>query len=72
MDVVNWRTERTAETIDVLSRAFAEDPIHVAAFGADSVVERNRTFFAAGLSLFRGRRMMVVDGDKVISIPQAS
>ena len=41
MDVVDWRGERAAETIDVLSRAFAENPIHVAAFGADSVVERN-------------------------------
>jgi ribosomal protein S18 acetylase RimI-like enzyme len=66
MNVVDWRADLTTETIEMLSQAFAGNPIHVAAFGADRVVERNRRFFAAGLSMFRGRRRMVVDGDHVV------
>jgi GNAT superfamily N-acetyltransferase len=64
--VVEWRPELTTATIDVLSRAFARNPIHLAAFGADRVVERNRTFFRAGLTLFRGRRLAAMRGADVV------
>jgi ribosomal protein S18 acetylase RimI-like enzyme len=66
MDVVDWRPDLTDATVDVLARAFANNPIHVAAFGADSVVERNRVFFRVGLSLFRGHRLAVVEGSRVL------
>ena len=66
MDVVDWRPELMNATIDVLSRAFAKNPTHLAAFGADSVVERNRVFFRVGLSLFRGRRLVAMEGAKVV------
>jgi GNAT superfamily N-acetyltransferase len=64
--VVDWQPELTDATVDVLSRAFAGNPIHLAAFGAASVVERNRVFFRAGLSLFRGRRLVAMEGSKVV------
>jgi len=53
-------------TVDVLSRAFAKNPLHVAAFGKDSVLEKNRIFFQAGLSTFRGRRLVAVEGSRII------
>ena len=66
MDVVEWRPELTGATVDLLSRAFAKNPIHLAAFGAGSVVERNRVFFRIGLPLFRGRRLVAMEGSKVV------
>jgi GNAT superfamily N-acetyltransferase/quercetin dioxygenase-like cupin family protein len=64
--VVEWQPELMDETVDVLSRAFAKNPIHLAAFGADRVVERNRTFFRVGLPLLRGRRLVALHGSKVV------
>ena len=66
IEVVDWRSDLVSPTVDVLSRAFAKNPMHVAAFGADSVVEKNKVFFRAGLSLFRGRRLVAMEGDKVV------
>jgi GNAT superfamily N-acetyltransferase/quercetin dioxygenase-like cupin family protein len=66
IQVVEWHPELLDATVDVLSRAFARNPIHLAAFGADRVVECNRTFFRIGLSLFRGRRLVALHGSKVV------
>jgi ribosomal protein S18 acetylase RimI-like enzyme len=66
MDVVDWRPDLTDATVDLLARAFAKNPIHLAAFGADLVIERNRAFFKVGLSLFRGRRLVVVEGSRIL------
>ena len=52
-------------TIDLLARAFARNPLHIAAFGA-TVLDKNRAFFRAGLPLFRGRRIAAVDGSTVV------
>lgn len=65
-DVVEWQPEWTDATVNVLSRAFAKNPIHLAAFGADRVVERNRVFFRVGLTLFRGRRLVALHDSKVV------
>jgi ribosomal protein S18 acetylase RimI-like enzyme len=64
--LVDWRPEMLAATVDVLSRAFATNPLHVAAFGKDSVLEKNRAFFQAALSTFRGRRLVAVDGSRIV------
>lgn len=66
MDIADWRSDLEAATVDMLSRAFVNNPIHIAAFGAESVLACNRTFFRAGLSLFRGRRIVAIDGTKVV------
>jgi len=64
--LVDWRPEMEAATVDVLSRAFAKNPLHVATFGKDSVLEKNRVFFRAGLSTFRGRRLVAVEDSRII------
>jgi ribosomal protein S18 acetylase RimI-like enzyme len=66
MNVVEWRPELTDATVDVLSRAFAKNPIHIAAFGADRVIARNRAFFRSGLGVFSGRRLVAMDGSQVV------
>jgi len=65
VNVADWQPQMTNVTLEILARAFAGNPIHLAAFGADSVIERNRAFFRAGLSVFRGRRLVAMDGPKV-------
>jgi ribosomal protein S18 acetylase RimI-like enzyme len=66
VEVVEWRHALTDATIDVLARAFARNPIHIAAFGADRAVQCNRVFFRLGLSLFRGRRLVAMRGADVV------
>lgn len=66
MDVIDWRPEMADATVGLLARAFAKNPIHVAALGADNVVERNRVFFQLGLSLFRGHRAVATEGSKIL------
>jgi len=64
--LVEWHPDLESATIDLLARAFSTNPIHIAAFGVESVVACNRDFFRAGLSLFRGRRLVAMDGPRVI------
>lgn len=66
MNLVDWRQEMEAATVDLLARAFASNPLHVAAFGKDSVIEKNKAFFRTALSMFPGRRLVVVDGSKIL------
>ena len=66
VSLVDWRPEMLAATVDLLARAFAKNPLHVAAFGKDAVLEKNRAFFQAGLSTFRGRRLVAVEGARII------
>lgn len=66
VEVVEWRPDLADATVAMLSRAFARNPIHLAAFGAERVVECNRAFFRAGLSVFRGRRLVAVYGADVV------
>jgi GNAT superfamily N-acetyltransferase len=65
LQVVDWQPELMDATVDMLSRAFGRNPIHRAAFG-DRAVECNRTFFRAGLSLFRGRRLVALQGQRIV------
>ena len=66
MEIVEFRPEMTEETAELLSRAFAQNPLHIAAFGMNSVIEKNKAFFRNGLVLFRGRRLVAVDGKRII------
>ena len=56
----------TPATIAMLSKAFAGNPIHVRAFGADRVLARNDTFFRVGLSVFGGDRLAALDGSRLV------
>jgi ribosomal protein S18 acetylase RimI-like enzyme len=66
MNLVDWRQEMETATVDLLARAFAGNPLHVAAFGTGSVVEKNKAFFRTALSMFPGRRLVAVDGSKIL------
>src|SRR5262245_66436008 len=57
----------SAATIDLLSRAFAKNPVHLAAFGADSVIERNKVFFRTALSVLRGRCVVALEGARILA-----
>ena len=64
--LVDWSDDLQPATIDVLARAFVTNPIHIAAFGVEAVARCNRDFFLVGLSLFRGRRLVAMDGARVV------
>lgn len=64
--MIEWRSGMEEQTIELLARAFADNPIHRAAFGAGQVVDRNRAFFRVGLSVFRGRRLVAISGSQVL------
>ncbi len=66
MDIIEWGPKMTSETVEVLSSAFAKNPIHLSAFGSNSIVDKNRIFFRVGLSMFRGNRFVAIDGTKVV------
>jgi ribosomal protein S18 acetylase RimI-like enzyme len=66
IDLVDWHPAMELDTIDLLARAFANNPLHIAAFGRGSVIDRNRAFFRAGLPLFLGHRVAAMDGSKLV------
>jgi len=66
MEIVEFRPDMVEATADLLSRAFSENPLHIAAFGKISILEKNRAFFRNGLGLFRGRRLVATEGSRII------
>jgi GNAT superfamily N-acetyltransferase len=58
---------RALDASRMLSRAFVTNPLHVAAFGA-SRLDRNRSFFLAGLAVMRGPTFVAADGDTIIGL----
>src|SRR5262249_43842064 len=66
MEILEFRAEMLDATADLLSRAFTENPLHIAAFGKKSVTEKNKAFFRNGIGLFRGSRLVAIEGSKII------
>jgi ribosomal protein S18 acetylase RimI-like enzyme len=64
--LIDWRPDMEAATVDLLARAFARNPLHIAAFGSRDVIDKNRAFFRVGLPLFHGRRLAAVDKSRVV------
>lgn len=52
-----------AETSRMLARAFVDNPLHVAAFGAGRLAE-NEAFFRAGLTAMKGSKHVVREADR--------
>jgi ribosomal protein S18 acetylase RimI-like enzyme len=52
--------------VALLARAFATNPLHLAAFGPERVQERNQAFFRAVLPLLGGKKLVARDGGAVI------
>lgn len=55
------------QAVDVLARAFVDNPLHVAAFGPD-VLSRNLAFFRTALSVLPGARWAAYDGDRLVGV----
>jgi ribosomal protein S18 acetylase RimI-like enzyme len=64
--IVDWEPHMAPATIDVLARAFAENPLHLAAFGADEAIAKNTAFFRRGLAMFAGRRIAAVEETRIL------
>ena len=50
--------ETESEACRVLARAFATNPLHIAAFGRARVLPRNEVFFQTGLGVMKGQKLV--------------
>jgi ribosomal protein S18 acetylase RimI-like enzyme len=66
-----WRPDLADATAAMLARTFAGNPLHLAAFGPDRVVARNEVFFRVALSILTGRRVVALDGARVVGFAHA-
>ncbi len=55
------------EAARVLARAFVDNPLHVAAFGASNLT-KNEAFFRVGLSTMRGPKHAAIDGERMVGV----
>ena len=60
-----YTTGHEDAVVTLLARAFATNPIHVAAFG-DHAMARNDVFFRVGVALLRGPKIVAVERDRVV------
>jgi ribosomal protein S18 acetylase RimI-like enzyme len=60
-----FNPEMTDATAEVLARAFVTNPLNIAAFGVDQV-SVNKAFFRGGLRVMRGRKLVALDGARII------
>jgi ribosomal protein S18 acetylase RimI-like enzyme len=63
--IKEFNPEMTDDTAHVLARAFVTNPLNVAAFGVDQV-STNKAFFRGGLRVMRGRKLVALDGPRII------
>jgi ribosomal protein S18 acetylase RimI-like enzyme len=61
------RPEMMPEASGVLARAFVTNPVHVVAFGPDQLL-RNEAFFRTGLAAMKGRKIVAVDGVRIVGL----
>ncbi|MGH9370663.1 MAG: GNAT family N-acetyltransferase [Vicinamibacterales bacterium] len=57
----------TPEAARMLARAFATNPLHVAAFGTDELA-RNEAFFRVGLTVMKGPRLVALDDSRILGL----
>src|SRR5204862_702813 len=55
------------EAARMLARAFATNPLHLAAFG-DNVLRRNEAFFMTGLAAMKGTKLVAVDEQRIVGV----
>ncbi|MBV9876322.1 MAG: GNAT family N-acetyltransferase [Verrucomicrobia bacterium] len=63
--IEEFNPEMTDDTADVLARAFVTNPLNIAVFGVDQV-SANQAFFRGGLRVMRGRKLVALDGARII------
>ena len=62
-----YRPEMATEASLMLARAFASNPLHLAAFG-DSVLTKNEVFFRTVLRLLKGPKVVATDGSQILGL----
>ncbi len=62
-----YRPEMATEASLMLARAFASNPLHLAAFG-DSVLTKNEVFFRMVLRLLKGPKFVATDGSQIFGL----
>ena len=62
-----YRLEMATEASLMLARAFASNPVHLAAFG-DGVLAKNEAFFRTVLPLLSGPKFVATDGSRVLGL----
>jgi ribosomal protein S18 acetylase RimI-like enzyme len=60
-----FNPEMTDDTADMLARAFVTNPLNIAVFGVDQL-SVNKAFFRGGLRVMRGRKLVALDGARII------
>jgi ribosomal protein S18 acetylase RimI-like enzyme len=63
--IEEFNPEMTDDTVDVLARAFVTNPLNIAVFGVGQV-SANQAFFRGGLRVMRGRKLVALDGGRII------
>ncbi len=67
IEVKPYRPEMASEVVLVLARAFASNPVHLAAFG-DSVLGKNEAFFRTVMPLLKGTKIVATDGSRILGL----
>ena len=65
--IETFNADMTAEAARMLARAFATNPLHVAAFGTDQLA-KNEAFFRVGLTMMKGPRLVALDGSRILGL----
>ena len=67
VQIVTLPSDRVAEAALMMARAFATNPLHLAAFGS-SPLEKNDAFFRAGLAVMKGPTLVAIDGPRILGL----
>ncbi len=67
IEIKPYRPEMASEVVLMLARAFASNPVHLAAFG-DSVLGKNEAFFRTVLPLLKGTKIVATDGSRILGL----
>jgi GNAT superfamily N-acetyltransferase len=67
VQIVSLPPDRVAEAALMLARAFATNPLHLAAFGS-STLDKNDAFFRAGLAVMKGPTFVAIDGSRLLGL----
>ena len=67
IELAPYRPEMATEVALMLARAFASNPLHLAAFG-DSVLTKNEVFFRTVLRLLKGPKFVATDGSQILGL----
>jgi ribosomal protein S18 acetylase RimI-like enzyme len=65
--IVPLPTDQIETAVAVLARAFATNPLHIAAFGPSNVTS-NEAFFRIGLAAMKGEKFIATDDARILGV----